>query len=184
MVRSGRVILFVGGARSGKSRLAQNRAESMAGELVYLATAQAADAEMAERITRHRDDRGTRWRTVEVPLELPRALTSNNGAGRVILVDCLTLWLSNLMLEERDIPAAQGELLDTLATVDSTVLLVTNEVGMGIVPDNALARTFRDVAGRAHQRLAAIADEIHFAALGVLLRLHPEPVIVTRPRNP
>jgi adenosylcobinamide kinase/adenosylcobinamide-phosphate guanylyltransferase len=171
MARSGRVIFFIGGARSGKSRLAQNRAESMTGELIYVATAQPADAEMAERIARHRGDRGGRWRTVEVPIELPQALTRNDGAGRVMLVDCLTLWLSNLMLEDRDIPAAQSELLNAFANIDSTVILVTNEVGMGIVPDNALARRFRDAAGRLHQEIAACADEVWLVAAGLGLAL-------------
>lgn len=171
MARSGRVIFFIGGARSGKSRLAQNRAESMAGELIYLATAQPADAEMAERIARHQTDRGERWRTVEVPIELPQALTKHDGGGRVMLVDCLTLWLSNLMLENRDIPAAQRELLKVLEAVDSTVLLVTNEVGMGIVPDNALARRFRDDAGRLHQEIAACADEAWLVTAGFGLPL-------------
>ena len=171
MARSGRVIFFIGGARSGKSRLAQNRAESMAGELIYLATAQPADAEMAERIARHQTDRGKQWRTVEVPIELPQALTKNDGAGRVMLVDCLTLWLNNLMLENRDIPAAQRELLKVLDVVGSTVLLVTNEVGMGIVPENALARRFRDDAGRLHQEIAACADEAWLVAAGLGLAL-------------
>jgi adenosylcobinamide kinase/adenosylcobinamide-phosphate guanylyltransferase len=171
MARSGRVILFIGGARCGKSRLAQSRAESMNGELIYVATAQPADAEMAERIARHRNDRGGRWRTVEVPIELPRALAVDDRPGRVILIDCLTLWLSNLMLEDRDIPAAQSALLSALGSVDSTVLLVTNEVGMGIVPDNALARRFRDTAGRLHQEIAACADEVWLVAAGLGLAL-------------
>ncbi len=171
MARSGRVIFFIGGARSGKSRLAQNRAESMAGELIYIATAQPADAEMAERIARHRDDRDARWQTVEAPIDLPQALLKNCTAGCVVLIDCLTLWLSNLMMQDRDISAAQRELLAALGAVDSNVLLVTNEVGMGIVPDNALARRFRDDAGRLHQEIAASADEVWFVAAGIGLPL-------------
>lgn len=167
MVRSGRVVLYIGGARSGKSRLAQTRAESMTSELVFLATAQAGDGEMTERIARHRADRGTKWRNVEVPLELPQALAQNDGAERVLVVDCLTLWLSNLMLAERDVAVARRDLAAALTNLDSTVLLVTNEVGMGIVPENALARRFRDEAGRLHQEIAASADEVWLVAAGI-----------------
>ena len=171
MARSGRVILYIGGARSGKSRLAQTRAESMPNELVYLATAHAGDEEMTERITRHRAERGTRWRTVEVPFELPQELTKNEFAGQVLLVDCLTLWLSNLLLAERDVAAAQRDFVSALSVVDATVLLVTNEVGMGIVPENALARRFRDEAGRMHQQIAANAHEVWLVAAGLGLAM-------------
>jgi adenosylcobinamide kinase/adenosylcobinamide-phosphate guanylyltransferase len=126
---------------------------------------------MADRIARHQADRGERWRTVEVPIELPQALIENDHLGRVILVDCLTLWLSNLMLENRDISAARGDLQTALESIDSTVLLVTNEVGMGIVPDNELARQFRDEAGRLHQEIAACADEVWLVAAGLALPL-------------
>jgi len=136
-----------------------------------MATAQPADAEMADRIARHQADRGERWRTVEAPIELPQALTKNDDVRRVILVDCLTLWLSNLMLQDRDVIAARGDLLSALKRVDATVLLVTNEVGMGIVPDNALARRFRDEAGRLHQEIAACADEVWLIAAGLALPL-------------
>ena len=171
MARRGRVILYIGGARSGKSRLAQTRAESMPNELVYVATAQAGDEEMTERINRHRAERGTRWRTIEVPLKLPQVLAKSEFAGRVLLIDCLTLWLSNLLIAERDVAAAQREMLEALAAVDATVLLVTNEVGMGIVPENALARRFRDEAGRLHQAIAATADEVWLVAAGIALPL-------------
>jgi adenosylcobinamide kinase/adenosylcobinamide-phosphate guanylyltransferase len=162
-------VLLLGGARSGKSRIAQARAEASAGELVYVATGQALDAEMAERIARHRADRGPRWRTVESPIDLPDAIRRENG--RVLLVDCLTLWLSNLMLGERNVTAATDQLLAALDAASGTVLLVSNEVGMGIVPENALARRFRDEAGRLHQRVAAVADEVLWVAAGLSLRM-------------
>jgi adenosylcobinamide kinase / adenosylcobinamide-phosphate guanylyltransferase len=163
------LVLVLGGARSGKSRIAQARAEALPGELVYVATGEALDAEMAERIARHRADRGPRWRTVESPIDLPDAIRRENG--RVLLVDCLTLWLSNLLLGERDIAAATDQLLAALDAASGTVLLVSNEVGLGIVPENALARRFRDEAGRMHQRVAAVADEVLLVAAGLALRM-------------
>lgn len=165
----GEIVLFVGGARSGKSRLAQARAEALPGELVYVATGEALDAEMAERIAKHRADRGARWRTVEVPLDLPEAIRRENG--RVLLVDCLTLWLSNLLLGEHDIAAATERLLAALDAATGTVLLVSNEVGMGIVPENALARRFRDEAGRLNQRVGTVATEVLLVAAGLSLRM-------------
>jgi adenosylcobinamide kinase/adenosylcobinamide-phosphate guanylyltransferase len=164
-------VLFIGGARSGKSRLAQARAEATAGVLVYIATGEARDEEMTTRIERHRADRGPRWRTVEVPLELPDALAREAGPGRVVLVDCLTLWLSNLILNESDLPDATARLLVALTGAAGTVLLVSNEVGMGIVPDNALARRFRDEAGRLNQRVAEVADEVVFVAAGLAMKM-------------
>jgi adenosylcobinamide kinase/adenosylcobinamide-phosphate guanylyltransferase len=164
-------LLILGGARSGKSRHAQSRAEAMAGELVYIATGQALDAEMDERITRHRMDRGPRWRTVEEPLDLSGAIARHAAAGTVLLVDCLTLWLSNLMLAERDTDSAATQLAQALADAPGMVILVANEVGLGIVPDNALARRFRDAAGWLNQAVAARADEVVFVAAGLPLRL-------------
>lgn len=181
----GSVILVGGGARSGKSAYALARASELGARRAFIATAQAFDDEMRARIAAHVQERGALFETHEVPHALPEALAELDAD--VVVVDCLTLWLSNLLLQERtsdQIAAEVERLAVVLERRRAHVVLVTNEVGMGIVPDNALARTFRDVAGRAHQRLAAMADEIHFAALGVLLRLHPEPVTVTRPRNP
>jgi adenosylcobinamide kinase/adenosylcobinamide-phosphate guanylyltransferase len=165
-------VLLLGGARSGKSRLAQARAEADAqAALVYIATGEARDAEMGERIARHRADRGARWRTVEVPVDLPEAVSRERGPGRVVLVDCLTLWLSNLLLGEHDVSSATARLLNALQIGGGTVLLVSNEVGLGIVPDNALARSFRDEAGRLHQSVAAVADEVLFVAAGLSMRM-------------
>ncbi len=164
--------LFVlGGARSGKSRYAQARAEALPGDLLYIATAQAFDAEMEDRITRHQADRGPRWTTLDVPLDLPAAILANAAPDRVLLVDCLTLWTSNLMFAERDLDAETEALATAVAQAPGPVVLVANEVGLGIVPDNALARRFRDVAGRLNQAVAAAADEVQFVAAGLPLRL-------------
>ncbi|WP_333571808.1 bifunctional adenosylcobinamide kinase/adenosylcobinamide-phosphate guanylyltransferase [Sphingomonas sp.] len=164
-------LLVLGGARSGKSRYAQARAESHSGDLIYIATAQAFDAEMEDRIARHIADRGPRWSTLDVPLDLPAAIVANAAPGGVLLVDCLTLWTSNLMFAERDVDAETEALAAAVAQAAGPVILVANEVGLGIVPDNALARRFRDVAGRLNQAIAAAADEVQLVAAGLPLRL-------------
>ncbi|MBP2312307.1 bifunctional adenosylcobinamide kinase/adenosylcobinamide-phosphate guanylyltransferase [Azospirillum soli] len=165
------ITLVLGGARSGKSRHAEGLVTSAPGPRVYIATAQIWDAEMAERVARHKDDRGPGWTTVEEPLDLPGALRRHAVAGTNVLVDCLTLWLSNLLMAEADVPAKAAELLGALAEVDGRVVLVSNEVGLGIVPDNALARRFRDHAGRLHQDVAAVASRVVFVAAGLPLVL-------------
>ena len=166
-----RVTFFLGGARSGKSRLAQQLAESHDGTLVYLATGQAFDAEMTDRIARHRADRGPRWHTIDCPLDLPDAIRRRSVAGTVLLVDCLTLWASNLLLSDADMAAATADLLAAIAGAPGPIIIVSNEVGLGIVPDNALARRFRDDVGRLHQGVAALADRVHLVAAGLSLRL-------------
>ena len=163
------VSLVLGGARSGKTRFALAAAERTAANLVMIATAQALDAEMADRIARHRAERDARWRTVEAPLDLPEALRALHP-GECAVVDCLTLWLSNLMHAERDVEAAGSDLVDALGGAPD-VILVSNEVGWGVVPDNALARRFRDEAGRLHQRLAARADRVVLVVAGLPLTL-------------
>ena len=164
------VTLVLGGARSGKSRWAQARAEAVGGPLVMIVTAQAFDAEMAARIARHQADRDGRWRTVETPLDLAPAIAGLR-AGEVAVVDCLTLWLSNLLLADADLDAAFQALEGVCAATPATLILVSNEVGQGIVPDNALARRFRDEAGRLHQRLAARADAALMIVAGLPLWL-------------
>lgn len=168
---AGTVTLILGGARSGKSRHAQGLAEESGGELVFLATAEGLDAEMSARIARHRQERGARWRTVECPLDLADAIRHEARPGAVLLIDCLTLWVSNLMMAERDPDAAAGDLIAALGVAPCPVILVSNEVGLGIVPDNALARRFRDAAGLLNQRLAAAADAVFLMAAGLALRL-------------
>ncbi|OYD85485.1 bifunctional adenosylcobinamide kinase/adenosylcobinamide-phosphate guanylyltransferase [Azospirillum brasilense] len=168
------ITLVLGGARSGKSRYAEGLVTASPGPRVYIATAQIWDAEMADRVARHKEDRGPGWTTVEEPLDLPGALRRHAGAGTSVLVDCLTLWLSNLMMADADVPARSAELLATLADVEGRVVLVSNEVGLGIVPDNALARRFRDHAGRLHQDIAAVAQRVAFVAAGLPLLLKGE----------
>lgn len=166
--------LVLGGARSGKSAFAQGAAEALGaktgGRLVMVATAQAFDSEMAERIARHRQDRGPAWTTLEAPLDIADALEPL-GANDIVVVDCLTLWLSNLMLDERDLATAAAELVEAVGRFPGALWLVSNEVGFGIVPDNALARRFRDEAGRLHQALAQAADAATLVVAGLTLRL-------------
>jgi adenosylcobinamide kinase / adenosylcobinamide-phosphate guanylyltransferase len=170
-VHSGQITLVLGGARSGKSSFAQKLAEDATGDLLYIATAQALDAEMTMRIARHRSDRGQRWKTEECPVDLGATIAARHGEGKIILVDCLTLWLSNLMLADHDIAAAVSELITTLKNSPGSVILVSNEVGQGIVPDNALARRFRDEAGWLHQSLASIANDVWFVTAGLPQRI-------------
>jgi adenosylcobinamide kinase/adenosylcobinamide-phosphate guanylyltransferase len=164
-------LLVLGGARSGKSRFAQARAESLAGDLVYIATAQPFDAEMTDRITRHRNDRGPRWHTVEAPLDLADAIRTHSRPDTVLLVDCLTLWASNLMFAQRDIPAEIAAIRSAITALPGRIILVSNEVGLGIVPDNALARQFRDVAGDINQAVAQIVDRAVIIVSGLPIHL-------------
>lgn len=164
------VVLITGGARSGKSRRAEARALSCSGRPVYIATAEALDAEMAERIARHRIRRGDDWIERETPLDLAQALLHTDGGG-ARLVDCLTLWLSNLLHAGRDWSQEADLLAKTLQRQQSPVVLVTNEVGLGIVPDNAMARAFRDAAGLVNQSIAAVADEVEFVVAGLPMKV-------------
>ena len=164
------VILITGGARSGKSRRAEARARAFPGRPIYIATAEALDAEMTERIANHRTRRGSDWIEREVPLDLTQALIETDGAG-ARLVDCLTLWLSNLMHAERDWSKDVAQLAEILPRRKSPVVMVTNEVGLGIVPDNALARAFRDAAGIMNQTIASVADEVEFVVAGLPMKL-------------
>ncbi len=165
------VTLVLGGARSGKSRFAEQLLDREPRSRVYLATAEIHDDEMADRIRRHRVQRGDAWRTLETPLEIAPALIEATDKGDAVLVDCLTLWVSNLMGAERDIDAETARLIEALPQLGGPVVFVANEVGLGIVPDNALARAFRDHAGRLNQRLAAEADQVFFIAAGLPLKL-------------
>jgi adenosylcobinamide kinase/adenosylcobinamide-phosphate guanylyltransferase len=171
MTRSGRVVLVLGGARSGKSSFAEKLAGETGLTRHYIATGRAYDAEMEDRILRHRDDRGPGWITHETPLNLASNLRSIDSCDVVILVDCLTLWVTNLMMAEADIASAAEGLLSELRNCSATVILVSNEVGLGIVPDNRMAREFRDHAGRLHQAIAAEADEVFFVAAGLPLKM-------------
>lgn len=173
-----KVSLVLGGTRSGKSAFAESLVLAARGTApaTYLATAEPwDDDEMRGRIAAHRDRRGADWRTVEEPLDLPGALRAV-PAGSPVLVDCLTLWLSNLMAAERDPAAETDRLIAALADVAGPVVFVSNEVGWGIVPDNALARAFRDEAGRLHQAVAAAADAVYLVVAGLPLPLKPRQV--------
>lgn len=163
-------LLVLGGARSGKSGYAQRLAEAAApAPWTFVATAEAGDAEMAARIAAHRRERGAGWHLVEAPHALAPALAAAARPGAVVLVDCLTLWLSNRLLAEADLEAEAEELAACFAAAAGTVICVANEVGLGIVPDNALARRFRDAAGRLNQRIAAAADRVVFMTAGLPL---------------
>lgn len=164
------IILITGGARSGKSRHAETRTRAFPGTPIYIATAEAFDAEMRQRIETHQARRGPEWQLREAPLDLVTALTETDGQGPR-LVDCLTLWLSNIMHAGRDWHAATIELTEELSRQTSPVILVTNEVGLGIVPDNTLARAFRDAAGIVNQKIAAIADDVEFVVSGLPMRV-------------
>jgi adenosylcobinamide kinase / adenosylcobinamide-phosphate guanylyltransferase len=172
------LVLVGGGARSGKSRFALGRAAALGRRRLYIATAEAGDDEMRARIARHRAERGDAFDTLEEPLALPEAIAAARDSD-VLLVDCLTLWLSNLLVGGLDETAAEvrlDALCAALAARAAHVVIVSNEVGMGLVPETPLGRAFRDLTGLAHQRLAGLADEVHLAAMGVVLRLRPPPV--------
>jgi adenosylcobinamide kinase / adenosylcobinamide-phosphate guanylyltransferase len=166
---SKQILLITGGARSGKSKYAEERAGRFGSRLLYVATAEAKDDEMVERITEHKRRRGDRWLTVEEPVELATALLQNRGAVDCALVDCLTLWLSNLLLlgNGKYVEEKVEELSATLPQLDFHLVLVTNEAGWGIVPDNPLARQFRDLTGWANQRIAAAANEVVLTVAGI-----------------
>jgi adenosylcobinamide kinase/adenosylcobinamide-phosphate guanylyltransferase len=168
-----RSLLVLGGARSGKSAYAQRLAEAYGSERLYLATAAPGDEEMAARIARHQAERGRAWTTLEEPLEVARALGDEARPGRAILVDCLTLWLTNLMLAGRDPAPAVASLADAITTLAGPAILISNEVGMGIVPDHKLGREFRDWQGRANQQIALACDAAILIIAGLPLQLKP-----------
>jgi adenosylcobinamide kinase/adenosylcobinamide-phosphate guanylyltransferase len=167
------VTLVLGGARSGKSAFAEKLVEASGLAPVYLATGQAFDGEMNERIALHQGRRGPQWRTVEEPLELREAMLRAAAADRVLLVDCLTLWVTNLMMAGRDIDAECASAVSVLDELAGPAVFVSNEVGLGIVPDNAMARAFRDHAGRVNQAFASAAQNVFFVAAGLPMQLKP-----------
>lgn len=178
-------VLILGGARSGKTGFAERLAMRAGETPAYLATAAALDAEMRDRVRTHQQQRSKRFTTVEEPLDLTGALRRAAAGHDVILVDCLTLWITNLLGANREVAGAVDQLIETLSGIeDARVLLVSNEVGLGIVPDNALARMFRDLAGAAHQRLAEICDDVYFVVAGLPMTLKGEPPNVDPPGRP
>lgn len=173
--RRGRIVLILGGARSGKSSFALELAGKRKGNKVYIATAQALDGEMHDRIAQHRIERGKSWDTIEEPLLLADVMRSAPGRYDVVLLDCLTLWVSNLLCGGADAESAFDDFLGALQHPDNRALtcIVSNEVGQGIVPDNALSRNFRDLAGFLNQRVARAADEVYLVTAGIPLKIKP-----------
>ncbi len=169
-----KTIFITGGARSGKSRLAEKLAWEFGAPLGYIATGHGGDPEMAERIARHQSRRGPAWQTIEEPVDLTGAIRRYDGQFNALLVDCVTLWLTNLIMEREEIAAALAEvrkLTALFSTLTTPLLLVSNEVGMGIVPENRLARAFRDLSGEANELLAAAADDVYIMFSGLPLKL-------------
>ena len=164
-------VLVLGGARSGKSAYAERLVAETGLSRHYIATGRAWDEEMRERIARHREDRGAGWQTHEEPLELVRQLEMLDSSDNVILVDCLTLWVTNLMMEERVMPDEFRKLAEHVGKAKAKLVIVSNEVGLGIVPENRMARDFRDHSGRLHQSIAAVAADVYFVAAGLLLKM-------------
>jgi adenosylcobinamide kinase / adenosylcobinamide-phosphate guanylyltransferase len=168
-----RSLFILGGARSGKSAYAQRVAEACCAKRLYLATATAGDEDMAARIARHQAERGQGWTTREEPLELARALVAEARPGAVVVVDCLTLWLSNVMLAGRDPAPALAGLAEAVRGLAGPAILISNEVGMGIVPDHRLGREFRDWQGRANQEIARVCNAAILLAAGLPVQLKP-----------
>ena len=170
-----RVQFVLGGARSGKSAHAEALAQARkdGGDLVYIATAEIFDEEMQARIDLHKQRRGPEWALVEAPLDLPRAIHDSDHQNATILVDCLSVWTTNLLVHDRDMEEARRALIDTLRTCRGGIVLVASETGLGIVPDNALSRHFRDANGLLNQAVAAAADEVFFMAAGIALKIKP-----------
>ncbi len=168
--------LILGGARSGKSALAVRLARSSGLAVTFVATATAGDAEMAERIARHRAARPPGWRVVEEPTALAAVLRAECASDRLVVVDCLTLWLSNLLLAEAPLEPERAAFLDALPALPGRVLLVANEVGLGIVPENALARRFRDEQGALNQAVATLCDRVTLVTAGLPIVLKGPPL--------
>lgn len=165
------MVFILGGARSGKSGFALKTASAIPGRKAFIATAQALDDEMGQRIARHKAERSTEWQSFEEPVCLGDLITRIQEAYDVLLIDCLTLWVTNIMLGDNAVEGQSRLLLDALSACRSSVFVVSNEVGLGIVPDNRLTREFRDIAGTLNQKVAAVADEVYFMAAGLPLKI-------------
>lgn len=161
------ITFVLGGARSGKSKFAEGLVLNSGLKPVYLATGRALDDEMVERIEEHQNRRGEDWETMEEPLALVDAINHAAVPGRIILVDCLTLWVTNLMMAEANVSKEIDALIAALSDVKSPIVFVSNEVGQGVVPINKMAREFVDLSGLVHQRLASVANHVYFVAAGI-----------------
>jgi len=166
--------LVLGGAASGKSAFAETLVLGQPGRPIYIATAEAFDAEMIDKIAVHKARRGAVWTNVEEPLDLAGTIGRADAPDAVLLVDCLTIWLSNLMADHRDIASEIARLVDALDGLQGKIVMVANEVGLGIVPENALSRTFRNLHGTLNQTVAGVADRVVFVAAGLPLALKGE----------
>jgi len=174
MLMENTLYFITGGARSGKSAFAEEIAAGISGKRAYVATAQALDAEMAQKIAKHRTDRGDAWDTYEEPLAVSDLLLKLSRGYQVVLVDCLTLWLSNVIAHttgDTVVLDRMEELVKTLRKFPGVCIIVSNEVGLGIVPDNPLARKFRDLAGMLNQKVARVADHVYFTAAGIPMKI-------------
>ncbi len=175
------LIFVTGGSRSGKSRFAQQLASRKPGAHAYIATAQTLDEEMRQRVETHRRNRPSEWIVIEEPWAVPSALRKAARSAPTVILDCVTLWMTNLLIsdeawDERRAEVAANELVDAARDVpDATVIVVSNEIGSGVVPDNELARRFRDCAGRANEVIAAGADEVYLMVSGIPMRIKPAP---------
>lgn len=172
-------IQFVlGGARSGKSAKAETLAETTAktrtGQLVYIATAQIFDDEMQQRIDLHKQRRGPEWNLVEAPIDLDQAIKANGTEGNVLLVDCLSVWITNILINDMDTDAACERVIASLKAANGDIILVASETGLGIVPENRLSRQFRDASGLLNQAVAAVADEVFFVMAGLATKVKPQ----------
>ncbi len=184
---STKITFIIGGARSGKSSFALDEVSKLEGQRAYIATGEALDDEMQDRIRKHKDDRGPEWNTYEEPVEIAKILSDIKDKYSAIVIDCLTLWLSNVMIKTKTIEESIQELIDELNSFKnpsrvtnhlpadrhgaSRLFIVSNELGMGIVPENAMAREFRDLTGFLNQKIAAIADEVYLVTAGIPLKI-------------
>lgn len=177
-----KIVFVTGGAKSGKSSFVLDKASGVKGKKAFIATAEALDDEMKERIGRHKAERGDEWATYEVPQKVSEALVDAAGRYSAVIMDCLTIWLSNILIGEGDTEENVNKLVDTLTEIKaspvcstgsgcSALYIVSNEVGMGIVPENELAREFRDLAGSLNQRIAAISDEVYLVVAGIQVKI-------------
>lgn len=166
-----KITLVLGGARSGKSSYAEAIIEKNKQTKIYIATAEVLDDEMSDRVEKHRLQRGNDWKTLEIPINIAEQITNPDYINAVIIVDCLTLWLSNLLHKEMDVIQHINLLIESLKITQVKVILVSNEVGLGIVPENALARQFRDYAGILHQKVAEVADEVVLVVAGIPIKI-------------
>lgn len=169
-----RIQFVLGGARSGKSAHAEGLAESAGNAPIYIATAEIFDTETESRVALHRERRGAHWQLVEAPVDLPQAITAADTKGSVMLIDCLSVWITNILVHGHDTDEATDALAAALASCEGHIVLVASETGLGIIPENKLSRRFRDANGRLNQAIAALADEVFFVAAGIALRIKPQ----------